>query len=64
MRGSPIDSPIRDANPCKFCTGDRHTACQDTCKRLRLWLDEVARVKKNREDYLRRLSVSFNNRKK
>ena len=63
MRGCQIHGPIREDSPCKFCTDERHTACQDTCKRLRKWLDEVARVKKNREDYLRRLGVRINNQK-
>lgn len=69
-RGKEIDGPIRDANPCRNCT-ERFIACSDRCPKddrgeygRKKWKTEAERVNKNRSQYLQRLGVRINNRKK
>lgn len=55
MKGNEIPGPIRDENPCRFCTDERHAGCHDTCERREKWLAEIRRVKENRDAYYKRL---------
>lgn len=58
-KDNELPGPIRDKNPCRFCTDERHRACHDTCERHKAWKAEIERVKQNRKTYLRQLGVRF-----
>ena len=58
-----IDNTIRDVSPCKDCT-ERFIACSDRCPKdergeygYKAWKAEIKRVKKNKQEYLKREAV-------
>jgi hypothetical protein len=60
---SRMPSAIRGCSPCKGCE-DRFTACSDRCPKDRrgeygydAWKKEIARVKSEKQKYLRRSYV-------
>jgi hypothetical protein len=60
-----LHGPIRDVSPCKDCT-ERFVACSDRCPKdergeygYKAWKTEYRRVKKEREQYLRRTIKHF-----
>lgn len=59
MKGRPFPSPIRDENPCRTCTNERHTACQDTCERRAKWVAEKDRVNENRRQYEKQIGIGI-----
>ena len=60
-----MDGVIRDPSPCDGCT-ERFLACSDRCPKdargepgYKAWKAEIARVKKNKREYLSRANVGM-----
>ena len=58
-----LTNTIRETAPCDGCT-ERFTACQDKCPKdargepgIMAWKAEIERVKKAKQEYLRRSTV-------
>ena len=64
MKGSSFTGPIRDENPCYNCQKPkRHTACHGKCKEHAKWKAEIERVKKNRQEYERKIGIGIHKKK-
>lgn len=67
-RGKEMDGPIRDDNPCRFCT-ERFIACSDRCPKdergeygRKAYKAELDRVNKNRREYEKKFDIGRNKR--
>lgn len=53
-----LSGQIRGVSPCTGCT-ERFRACWDHCQKYKAWKNEIKRVKKAREEYLKRNAKKY-----
>ena len=51
-----IDSPIRDAPPCKGCA-ERYPGCHDKCGKYKEWKANLEKVNEKRRKYNQRSAI-------
>lgn len=54
-----LDSPIRDAPPCKGCE-ERYPGCHSKCEKYKEWKSRLDEVNKRRKEYNERPFVKYN----